>query len=246
MGFDMQNIREDARGVVQPFFEAVIAGYPGVHSIHVSGSVLTADYVRGVSDINSVIFVDRVELAFLDAVATLGRKYGRKKVAPPLIMTPDYMQGSLDTFPMEFLNLRLIHQTVYGEDVLSGITVDRTHLRLQCEREIKGKLLWLRQGYLSSMGDRKALLGRIVRSVSGFVPLFRAIVFLMGGEPQVDAHSVALSLRSCCGLQSDVFERVIHIKRGLNKPPKDEVPRLFEACYLATEDIARIINDLKV
>ena len=40
---------------------------------------------------------------------------------------------------MEFLNFKLVHHTLYGEDLLAGLEIDKKDLRLQCERELKGK-----------------------------------------------------------------------------------------------------------
>ncbi|HAV43580.1 TPA: hypothetical protein DCX15_06170 [bacterium] len=54
-----------------------------------------------------------MDLGFLKLIATLGKKYSRNKVAAPLIMTPRYIERSLDVFPIEFLNLKLIHTAVF-------------------------------------------------------------------------------------------------------------------------------------
>jgi len=48
-----------------------------------------------------------MELGFLESLAPKGKKYRKSGVASPLVMTPDYIQNSLDVFPIEFLNIRL-------------------------------------------------------------------------------------------------------------------------------------------
>ena len=68
-------------------------------------------------------------------------------------MTPEYIRTSLDVFPVEFLNFKLIHATVFGEDIFESLEINRMDLRRQCERELKVKLVSLRQGYISSLGD---------------------------------------------------------------------------------------------
>ena len=60
-------------------------------------------------------------------------------ISAPLIMTPDYIQKSLDVFPVEFLNFRLIHHTLLGKDILGELEIDRGNMQRQCEREIKGE-----------------------------------------------------------------------------------------------------------
>ena len=116
----------------------------------------------------------KVDLAFLDILAPLGSKYGRQGFAAPLLMDPAYIHSSVDVFPLEFFNFKLLHQALYGEDLFAKLEINRQELRYQCERELKGKLLWLHRIYVSAMGDRKVLAGDIVRHFDGYLPLFRA------------------------------------------------------------------------
>ncbi|MGE5893008.1 MAG: hypothetical protein ACM34I_03025 [bacterium] len=242
----LERIRDDVREIVRPFLEDVLKSDSSIHSIHIVGSVLTEDFVKGTSDINSVILINTMNFSFLDHISALGKKYGRKRIAAPLVITPEYMNDSLDTFPIEFLNFKLIHQTVYGPDVFSGIEIKKHELRLQCEREIKSKLLWLRQSYVSSAGDRKLLLERMVRSLTGFLPLFRAISSLKGRNPQINGIDEVRDIVSCCSLKTNAFEKILRVKQGVHKPSTAEMPALFEEYYHATEEIAQLINDLAV
>ena len=43
---------------------------------------------------------------------------------------------------------------LFGDDPLADLTIRHEHLRLQLERELKGKLLALRERYLSPAGGR--------------------------------------------------------------------------------------------
>ncbi len=79
---------------------------------------------------------------------------------------------------MEFLNFREGHVRVFGKDVLGELAFDKRSIRLQCERELKGKLLLLREAYLDSEG-RKRGLGQVASaSLTAFLSLFRALLFL--------------------------------------------------------------------
>ena len=61
-------------------------------------------------------------------------------------MTPHYLACSRDVFPVEFLDFQLVHETILGEDPFVSLQVDKAHVRLQCERELKATLVRLRQG----------------------------------------------------------------------------------------------------
>ena len=111
-----------AREKIKPFLEEILNKYLGkIHSIHVTGTCITDDFNIKRSDINSIFVLKEMDLKFLELIAPLGKKYGKNKVAAPLIMTPEYIERSLDVFPVEFLNFKLIHATALGDDILENI-----------------------------------------------------------------------------------------------------------------------------
>jgi hypothetical protein len=241
----MEALKPFVRERLEPFFVEVLRDYDNIDSIQVVGSAVTEDFVEGVSDINSVIVLKEMDLAFLDRLAPLGKKYRKKSISAPLIMTPEYIDRSLDVFALEFLNFRLIHCTVYGDDIFRDLEIERHDLRIQCEREIKSKLIWLRQSYISSMGESKLLLENITNSISGFIPLFRGIIFLMNEEPPLESHNIVKILGSISHFQTDIFEKVYNIKHKKYKPLKSEITGIFQEYYRASEKVGRVINDLQ-
>lgn len=241
----LDGLRPEVGENLRPFLAETLAEYGGnIHSIHVLGSALTDDYIPGTSDINSIFVLREMDLGFLETIAPRGKKYGKKRIAAPLIMTPEYIESSLDVFPLEFLSFRLIHRTVYGEDILSGIEIHPKDLRHQCERELKVKLIGLRQGYISSMGDRKTLTEGFVRSITGYMPLFRGIILLLGKEPPVLYHEVLTALSEATGVDCGVFDRVLREKRDKARLSKEELDTIFEDYYAATERIGKVVDEI--
>jgi hypothetical protein len=161
-------------------------------------------------------------------------------------MTPEYIAGSLDVFPIEFLDLKLIHETVFGEDILKDIEIKNSDLRQQCEREIKTRLIGLRQGYVSSMGDKHILTERFVSSITGYMPLFRGIIHLVGKERPVGKYDVIRTLSAATGVNTDIFNKILDMKKGKIKPGKDELVTVFEEYYSATEKIGKVVDELQV
>jgi predicted nucleotidyltransferase len=217
-----------------------------VHSILVVGSAVRPDYNETYSDINSVVVLHEMSLKFIAFLAPLGKKYGKKRIAAPLIMTPEYIGKSLDVFPVEFLNYKLAHKTVYGPDLLSDLQIHKSHLRLQCERDIKIKLIGLRQGYLSSLGKKEALTETLVRSLAGTMAFFRAIIYLLGKEPPIARTEVIKALGAATGLETDVFEKLLLLRARTLKPSEQELRSLFERYYQSLESMERITDDLPV
>jgi predicted nucleotidyltransferase len=234
------------REKVTPFFTEITGTYDGnIHSMYLVGSVLTADYIEKVSDINSVIVLKNMDMKFLDILAPLGKKYRKKRISAPLLMTPGYIKESLDVFPVEFLNFQLIHQTLLGEDILADLNIDRGDLKRQCERELKGKLIWLRQGYISSMGDRRLLADNIIRQFTGYMPLFRGLIHLLGETPPTNHEDVVAVLSRLTGTDTDIFEDTYAMKKKVFKPTFEQLHSLFEKYYQATERLLETIYGIE-
>ncbi|MEK6528897.1 MAG: hypothetical protein AABZ36_08465 [Nitrospirota bacterium] len=231
---------------IQPFLDEILSKYKEeIHSIHITGSSITDDYNSKISDVNSIFVFKEMAMKFLEAVALLGKKYSRNRVAAPLFMTPEYIKNSVDVFPVEFLNYRLIHATVFGDDILQNIEINKMDLRRQCERELKVKLIWLRQGYISSLGNRKILSEGFVKSITEYIPLFRGIIVLLGKEPPIRQAEVITTLAEASGINTDVFTGVLREKHEKTKLSIEELNKIFEAYYTATEKLGKIVDAIK-
>jgi len=232
---------------IHPFIEEILHGHSSnIHSYHLIGSAVIPDYNENLSDINSVVVLHSMDLKFITFLAPLGKKYGKKRIAAPLVMTQEYIRNSRDAFPIEFLDFKLIHKTVYGEDIFKDIEIARPHLRLQCEREIKTKLIGLRQGYISSLGKKKLLSTVLVGSIVGSLALFRAIISLLGKKPPIARSEALRTYEAVTGIDADIFKRLLLLKSGELKLSEGELLALFERYYHALDATGNIIDELRV
>ena len=244
MTLRLERVSPAVRAKAAPFLEelAKLAG-PDLHSLHLVGSAVTPDWSADRSDINTLLVLREMDLAVLESIAPLGKRFKGTGIAPPLVMDQGYVSSSLDVFPMEFLEMRLIHETVLGEDILATIKIDRGDLRHQCEREIKSRLVGLRQGYLRALGEPKALTEALVRFLSGYQPLARGILVLLGQEPPLRRAEAFAALAAVVGPEAGVFVEMLAVKEGRSKPDAAGVRDLFERCHKATERLGRIIDE---
>jgi hypothetical protein len=160
-------------------------------------------------------------------------------------MTSEYIQNSLDVFPIEFLNIRLLHETMFGEDLFQNLVIDKSDLRLQCERELKARLIGLRQGYLSSSGDAKILTDLFINTISGYIPLFRGIILILGKEPPLKNEAVLTVLSETSGVDTQVFKTVLKQKRQKTKMVIKELNAIFRDYYIAIEKLGDITDAIK-
>jgi hypothetical protein len=238
----LDGITVGASSRIRPLLAEILARFPdSIHSIYVTGSALTPDFNEKRSDVNSLIMLNELNFEFLRSLAPLGKKFGSKGVAAPILMTPEYVSESLDVFPMEFLELKMIHKTVYGKDILESVEIEKPLLRLQCEREIKTRLMGLRQGYISVLGHADKVSGILSSSITGCIPLFRAVIFLTGNEPPVVKSDVIKALEEATGVRGDAFTKALLLK----DKDGDDALSLFEEYYANLESVSDIINALE-
>ena len=241
------NLREEVSKIFKPFYDALANNFTEkIHSITIIGSALTEDFDEKRSDINSILTLHKMDLKFLEDFAPLGKKFGKKRIAAPLIMTPDYISSSLDVFPIEYLNIQLSHQTVFGEDLFHQIHINKSDLRHQCERELKTKLIDLRQGYLSSLGDSKRLTQGFIDSFSGYIPLFRSIIFLLGQTPPENNEDVIKALGITSRIDTHVFMDVLREKQKRIKLSMEQLNTIFENYYNAIEKLGSLVDEIEI
>jgi hypothetical protein len=233
-----ENLKDIVAERFNPFQEDILAHFQNkIHSITITGSALTDDFDPKRSDINSVFILNKSDFMFLEQLAPLGKKYGKKGVSAPLIMTPEYIMNSLDVFPLEFLNIKLLHKTVFGEDLFQDLVINQSDLRLQCERELKIRMIGLRQGYISSAGDKKLLAKMFADSFSGYIPLFKGIILISGKMPPLKNEDVLKDLESISGVDTGVFKQVLEQKIHKTKLTLDQLNTIFESYYKAIEKL---------
>jgi hypothetical protein len=239
------NLKADLADRYKPFLEVLLGNHQEkMHSVYIVGSALTRDYDPQKSDINSVIVLHEMDLKFLEMLAPLGKKYGKKGIAAPLFMTPAYIDNSRDVFPIEFLNIKLLHHTVFGQDIFSDLAIDRADLRQQCERELKVKLIGLRQGYISAAGDHKILAKGFADSFAGYMPLFKAILVLLGHEAPQNNREILSALTDVSGIRTDAFKQVLALKSRPTKTTIEKLNLVFKDYYEIIEQLGEMIDAL--
>lgn len=239
-------LKPDISARYKLFLDEVLSHHQDkMHSVYVVGSALTQDYDPKISDINSVFVLHELDLDFLDLLAPLGKKYGKKGLAAPLIMSPRYIRESIDVFPIEFLNIKLLHYTVWGNDLFEDLDIPKSYLRRQCERELKVKLIGLRQGYISAAGEQKPLIQGLVESYAGYMPLFKAVIVLLDrNAPQINSDILSV-LEEASGIKTEAFRQVLMYKRGKSKPSFNKLSQVFKDCYKIVDQLGDMINALE-
>lgn len=213
-------------------------------SLIVYGSAAVGSYVKGKSDINLLVVLTEAGKNRLDAVFDTVKYWKKRKVATPLTMTKAFIETSLDSYPIEFLNMKNSHILIYGENVLGNLTFQPADLRLQIERELKGKIILLTQGYLETKGSARQVRHLIRNSFTAFVSIFNALLYLKHEKaPQTRRETI----REVCNLfllDAAVFERCSDIREGKDNLADGEIIDTFKKYLQEVEKICSIVDEL--
>lgn len=183
-------------------------------SIVLFGSGAKGEYLPGKSDINLLIVLSEKGIDALDKGLELVEKWRKMNVGVPLFFTEDYITSALDTFPIEFLDMKNFHKPVYGKDVLSALEINHDDLRRQIERELRGKLVYLRTGFLSTGNERKRMREMLSASVAAFISIFEGLLYLKGKQIPEKKTEVIKDTAELFKLDMSVFANVLNVRTG--------------------------------
>jgi predicted nucleotidyltransferase len=197
-------------------------------SVILYGSASTDEYIPKKSDLNFLIVLSEEGIEALHLVYDLVAKWRKKRVGTPLFLTKAYLNSSLDTFPIEFLNIKRNYTVVFGEDILEGLSFEKEFIRVQCERELKGKLLLLRERYVETRGKAIVLRTLVTKTLSDFIFISKGLLYLLDKEVPATKNETVTVLTKELGLDQELFLSLLRVKEGTLKPPAKEMELLFQ------------------
>jgi len=230
-------------------FAEITTDYQGIYgddlvSILLYGSAAGRDYHPERSDLNFIIVLSEDGIEDLDRALPVVKKWRKKSVAIPLFLTETYVGTSLDVFPIEYLNFQRSYVLVFGKDVLKDLTYDSELIRLQCERELKGKLLLLREAFLEASGKGRALKDVIRNSLPAVVAIFEALLYLKGQDLPEGKRNIVRKTCEAFDIEFGVFEKLLDVKEGRLKPGNKETAALFKGYLIEMRKLAKLIDAL--
>ncbi len=204
-------------------------------ALTVYGAVLMEPFQVDRDAVRSVLVVERVDLPQLRRLSDRGAKLGKLGFTAPLVMTPVHIRTSLDTFPLELMEIQQQHVTLFGADHFNDLTFDAAHIRLECERELKRALIVLRQGLLGSAGRERLVALMEKDAADDLVRTLRGLLWLKGQKDfkvptEVITAIETLTIRKLPGIRT-----AFHSSTTLGWTE-------FDALYRDVEALGEIVN----
>lgn len=232
---------EAVRRVVDPFLVEVDgilgAGFTAV----LFGSAARGDYVPGRSDVNLMLIVERADPAVLDRLRPAFAGWRRAMPVAPLVISRDEWLEGTDVFPIEICDMRLAREVLRGPDLVAHLEPDPADLRRALEKELRGKLLRLRQRYVVH-GEKK--LGEWAgTTVPAILLLFRCLLSLVGRPAPADPRAVMEGAGALVGFDPAPLLRVLACRAA---PATRLAAPDFEAYLDAVDRTARFTDQLQL
>lgn len=213
---------------------------------YLTGSVLTQGFDVKHSKVNVLVVARELAIGTLDA---LRPNLAASKNPPhfdPLFLTLTQIEKSLDVFPIEWLEIQERHLRIEGDDVFAALQVPRTYLRLQCEHELRGKHIQLRQAYLGLAGKGDDLTKALRASASSFATLFRTLLRLHGETPPADNGKVIERVSDLFRLDAQGLLVAHLVRYSGRKYGADEMDALYRKFLVEIDRLVVAIDQLSV
>jgi hypothetical protein len=198
-------------------------------------------------DTHTLALVDQLSFEDLSACAPRTRGWMNRGLAVPLLLQSEEFTRSLDVFPLEYGEIIAHHVVLFGQDPFVGVSVSEPDRRRGCELQAKSHLIHLRESFLETHGDPRAVGRMIAASAEGFRRLLENLVTLV--RPAADHPPGHPDL-------ADDAERLIGVPAGLTRdllaaattggPTTIADPNALLARYIdAVEDIWAFVDAWK-
>jgi hypothetical protein len=207
-------------------------------SIVLYGPEVHGDAYREIEQLNLLLVLRDLEPQTLRLLGDPVSFWLKRAQPWPRLFTLDLMRDSLDVFPIEFLDITRHHRVVFGHDPFAGFVPDPTHLRIQCERELREKLMRLREGYVESRGVARTLRKLLSASFASFAPVWRGCLHLLAVEVPLHDTEVAEALCRRLELEFAPFAEIARIASGSSRADIEEAYVRYDREL--TQVIARI------
>jgi len=209
---------------------------PDLQALIVVGSAARGDFLPGISDLNTLAVLSPEGMARLEHAYPVLNRWQKKRVAAPHFMTQESICRSLDSYPLEILDFITFHRLVAGRDPLAGLVIPPEAMRLQVEREARGKLFLLRQAFAAHAGRDRELREVLKASLSAFAAIFQGLLWLHGQEIPADRKALIERAAAIAGFSPGPYLAIHALRAGKSG---QNLPALFKNLLTETEKLVR-------
>lgn len=227
--------------IVDKLVEEVAAVYgERLLSVIMYGSAVTHEFRPGKSDVNITLVLTDTSIATIEEGLPVLSRWLRRGIASPLFMTPEYIESSLDAYPIEFLDMKYSYRVLAGDDYLAKVNLKKRDLRLQCERELRGMVIHLKKGFVNYAEKPKHLYEILLVATRTLLPLFRAILVLFERKIPNSKAEIIADVEDLFGFGVSALSVIFNNSQS----KKNEICNLYRQFTGIVENILEKIDQL--
>ena len=211
-----------------------------LRSVVMYGPAARGEKPSGESELHLIVLLSDLKLETLAAAGpSLARWIGRGR-AMPRLFTASTLAAAADVFPVELGDIAERRLVLHGRDPLATMPrFDVEHLRLQCERELREKLMRLQEAYALSNGRESEVARLITSSFPAFALIFRACLRLHGDPAPEGSAATAEAFSRAAGIDPAPFAEADRLRRGEKVASAKE---LFVRYYAALDSAVDAVD----
>jgi hypothetical protein len=231
------------RTALESFRNEISDLYPELVALIAYGSAVSEHFRENHSDVNLLLVLPTVDAAVLARGAeTLHRHWKRHRILP-LIISEAELRASTDVFAVELLDIKEHHVCLKGADPFDSLVIAGTWLRHQCEYELRGKLLRLRQGYLECRGRERDLQTLVTQALGGVLPMGRALLRMAGERAPRERAELIAALARRYAFEPGPWLEVLELREGRRKKPLRPAGALYADFLRSLDALVNRVND---
>lgn len=208
------------------------------------GAAAVHDHSTVPSDQYILIVLDETKASLLALAADPICQWVKKGHPMPFIFDELTFTKSTDIFPIDYLNMRDHHEILWGADMLKDVPINLSHLRLQCESEMQGKLIHLKSEYVLNSLKAKNLLKLMLCTLSDFDRVMVGILHLLKHPTHGGRRQVVTQLAKSADFQTGIFMELYDIHDGKKEcNDASQIQQKFEHYLTALQAITRFVDN---
>jgi hypothetical protein len=213
-------------------------------SVVLYGSAAREDFHEQYSDVNLLVVTRDLGPVALKALQPVIAWWSHEyKLRPPMVMTLQELQESADVFAIELLDIKSVHKTLAGEDVVTSIDVPMNLHRVEVEHELRTALLRLRHHLLLSPDGEDQLRAVLAKSISSVITLLRHALIALGEDTPHSKPKLLEQAAEVFGFDVRPLRSILELRNDPQQPAG--VTDLYHAYMAAILHVAHGL-DVKV
>lgn len=215
-----------------------------LQSVILYGSAADGEFHPEFSNVNLLCILRESSFATLTAMAPAVEWWTRQKHHPPLLLIREELERSTDVFSIELLDMQQRHRVLFGDDVLSGLSIPMHRHRAQLEYELREKLILLRGRLLAAASNKKQLWELLLASLATFTTLFRHGLIALGEAPPKSKRDAVQALAARLGFDPSAFLQLLDIREHKSDTKQFDVNDVFARYLTAVQQVAAAVDKM--